>query len=206
MIESTIGNHSGSRDGSGREGGNMKTNQGFTLIEAAVVMAVVGIMATVTVKSSKKVLAQSELQAATMNLLAQLKSTRSVALKYDANVMVKFIADRCSIFVDTVSNGSREVKELVKVYKLPSQISIGRAASGPTAAPTASMAYDADGIAGVWKASVMTVSNNAVGTIDTGVIYLKSSKLPKITYCIGNTSARRSLQIYKYGGATWKKL
>jgi Tfp pilus assembly protein FimT len=184
----------------------MKTRHGFTLIEAASIMAVIGIMATMTVKSSQKVIAQSQLQAATMNLLAELKATRSLALKYDANVMVKIIADRCSIYVDTVSNGSREAKELVRVYKLPSQVTFGRATNGPTAAPTTAIAYDADGIAGRWKASVMTVSNNAVGTIDTGAIYLKSTKLPKITYCICNTSARRSLQMYKYGGASWKRL
>jgi type II secretory pathway pseudopilin PulG len=192
-----------------RKGMNMKNKHGFTLVEAAGTLAIIGILAMLTVKTSQNMYAQSQLQAAALNLLAELKSTKAVALKYDAQVKVKFARDssRCSLWVDTVSDNTREPKELLRVYKNPSGVVFGKANGGPTAAPTTAMPFDAGGVAGIWKDSIMTISNNALGTIcDTGAIYLKSTKLDNINYCIGNTKAKKSLQLYKYGGTTWKKL
>jgi prepilin-type N-terminal cleavage/methylation domain-containing protein len=184
----------------------MKKSHGFTLLEASAVMGIVGIMATVTVKSSQKIVAQTELQATTMNLLSELKATRPVALKNDAQVMVKFIAAQCSIYVDQNGNGARDAGELVTVYKIPPQASLGIASNGPSSAPATGIDYDASGIAGNWKTGSMTVSNDARGSINSGAIYLRESRLPQVTYCIGISSSMRSLQLYKWERSSWIKL
>jgi prepilin-type N-terminal cleavage/methylation domain-containing protein len=186
----------------------MKTRHGFTLIEAAATLAVIGVMATISVQSFKKVYAQSQLQAASMNLLAELKATRTIAMRYDATVIVRFGTDRCTLWVDTISDGVTDnARELYKVYLFPSNIEIGKALNGPDTAPVKYIAYDQNGIAGKWKTPSMNVTNNALGLVsDTGAIYLKSTKLDVITYCIGNTSAKKVLRLYKWGGSSWIKL
>ena len=181
----------------------MKTRNGFTFVEAAVAMSIIGIMAAIAFPSFQKLVAQNTLQAATMNLFTELQATRATALKYDANVMVKFFTQQCSIYVDTSGNGSREPNEVLRVYTIPSGISIGIAASGgPSAAPSG-IDWNSGGIAGNWNTPVMIVTNNALGSINSGAIYLKSEQLSKITYCIGISAAMRSLKLYKWGGASW---
>jgi prepilin-type N-terminal cleavage/methylation domain-containing protein len=183
----------------------MKNNRGFTLLEVAIVTGIIGIMAAITFITYQKVVAHDELQTATSNLYMELRAIRPIALKYDAKVMVKFIAEQCSIYVDTNGNGVREPAELRKVYKMPSRISIGIATSGPTVAPTG-IDWNVSGIAGNWNTSVMTVNNNALGSITSGAIYLKSSRLSKITYCIGISATGQSLKLYKWGGSSWNAL
>lgn len=184
---------------------NMNINRGFTILEAVIVMTLLGILSALTVVKYQKVVAHNELQRATMNLYMELRTTRPLALKYDAKVIIKFIPAQCSIYVDTNGNGVREPAELFKVHKIPSPVSIGIATSGPAAAPVG-IDWDVSGIAGSWSSPVMIINNNALGSISSGAIYLKTTRLSKVTYCIGISSTMQSLKLFKWEGSSWYAL
>ncbi len=191
----------------------MMTRRGFTLLEAMVVIVIISIITIVSMKTFNKSVAENELRKAAMSLYLELRGLRPLALKYDAKVFVKFYAAQCSVYVDTNDNGARESNELIKVYKLqPSTIAFGMGASGgPSAAPPgapsgAAISWDASGIAGNWNSTVLSVDNNALGSFNSGAIYLKTSRVNRITYCIAITTDFQSLRLYKWGGTSWSTL
>ncbi|MCX7726372.1 MAG: hypothetical protein N2053_05940, partial [Chitinispirillaceae bacterium] len=88
------------------------------------------------------------------------------------------------------------------VYMLrPSTISFGIASGGPSSGPT-NVDFSTTGIAGNWN-SYMRVESDAVGTINNGAVYLRSSKLDKHTYCIGKATTSQFLKLYKWAGSSW---
>jgi prepilin-type N-terminal cleavage/methylation domain-containing protein len=183
----------------------MKLNRGFTIVEMATVILILGIIAAIAYSSYQKTVAQNQLQKATSNLYTELCSLRPIAQKYDAKVMVRFLtaSSQCSIYVDTSNNSATEPAEGLRVHKISSPVSIGIPSSGGPSAGPGDIMFDATGISDTWKTSVMTVNNDALGSISSGAIYLKTTRLPKITYCIGISATMHSLKIYKWEGSSW---
>jgi prepilin-type N-terminal cleavage/methylation domain-containing protein len=194
----------------------MKFHRGFTFIELIVVISIVGILAVFAYAKFQKAVANNQLQRAALNLTMELREIRPLALKTDTVVKVKFTASpsQLSVFVDKNGNNTIETGELLRTYTIASPAIIGiapTATGGPTTGPNYGMAnaiaYDASGIAGGWKDSVMRVDNNSLGSISGGAIYLYTTRLKVTTYCVGISSATQTLRLYKWdGGTLWKPL
>jgi prepilin-type N-terminal cleavage/methylation domain-containing protein len=188
----------------------MKNSRGFTLLEIAIVVVILGILGAFATIRLQKYIASDQLRSEAWNLYMELRGARTLALKNDCNILVKFItspSSQCSIYVDINGNG-REAGELFKVYKISSPVCIGISTTDskrPTTAPNTNIVFNASGIVGNWNTTVMTI-DNSLGTITSGAIYLRSTRIPNITYCIGIWDAQRSLKIYKWGGAKWHTL
>lgn len=190
----------------------MKNNRGFTIIEISIVMVILGIMAAYAVVKYQDTFARSELEKAANNLYLELRGTRAIAFKYDAMAMVKFIPSasasaKCSLYVDKDGDGTREAAdgECIKVIKLTPPVFIGVCSTPPSSYLNADYTPNISGLAGTWKTLLTVDGTNSTGAFNLGAVYLKSSKLPKITYCIGITTDMQSIKLYKWD-KTWHTL
>jgi|GEM_PF-2381726 len=181
-----------------------KDELGFTIIEILMVTALMGIIAALAVPKYQAISAQSELQKQSWNFYRELTAARSIAMKNDALVWVKFSTSACTLSVDTSGDGVRQPGEKVKTFVISTPVSIGIPLNGPVSAPD-NLPFNSGGMAGEW-ANQMVISNDAVGTINNGAVYMKNSRLRRHTYCIGMSSQFQSMKLFKWDGSSWKTL
>jgi hypothetical protein len=129
----------------------------------------------------------------------ELSNLHLIARQYDAKVFVKFFPAQCSVYVDTNNSGAIDDTDLKRVFKFPSAISLS-VPSGLTTKPNDLLTLV--GMTGNWNVQ-MTVKNDAIGTLNDGAVYLHSTRLIGIAYCIGIAAPMLSLKQYKWGGSTW---
>lgn len=172
-------------------------NRGFTILEIALVMVILGIMSSMTLIKYRKTVAANDLEKASNGLYLELRSMRPLSFKFDAGVKARFntVAAQCTVWVDT--SGSETVKEYkrVSIYKLPASVKMGM----PVPAPVQWKFYPPSNI---WKDSVY-VEPGAGGDYNRGAIYLFDPNLPKIIYCIGITTSMQSVELHKWDGKAW---
>lgn len=131
---------------------NHKNNAGFTLIELMVVIAIVGIFASIAIPSFSKLIANNRLSTATNELVANMMLARSEALKRSNTVTMCPSADQttCSgggdfsqgwiVFLDcdgdgvqgsvTTDCGLNNMEEVIKVGDGFQSVSMTNAAGG----------------------------------------------------------------------------
>ncbi|TFG43443.1 MAG: prepilin-type N-terminal cleavage/methylation domain-containing protein [Syntrophobacterales bacterium] len=104
----------------------MRRNSGFTALELAVTMAIVGIFATVTMPSFLNWLTGHRLRGAAINLMADMEMAKIRAIRENTFVAVKFETDKYEIFIDNGADpGIRKTGERLLVDRvLPAGVSI----------------------------------------------------------------------------------
>jgi prepilin-type N-terminal cleavage/methylation domain-containing protein len=182
----------------------MNTNRGFTLLEIAMVTTILGIMAALSVVKYQSTVAHSALDKTANNLYLEIRNMRALAYKYDSWVYGKFSADRCSIYVDTNGNTARDATDIRKVFLIPSPVTIGLPATEPTVWPYPGWTRPTNGMTLNW-ATQLTVEADSRGDYCHGGIYLKSSRIPKVSYFIGIDTSLQSIELYKWEGTSWQK-
>jgi prepilin-type N-terminal cleavage/methylation domain-containing protein len=83
----------------------MRRNSGFTAYELAVTLAIVAVMATVTMPSFLSWLTAHRLRGAAINLMADMEMAKIRAIRENTFVAVQFGVDKYRIFVDNGSGG-----------------------------------------------------------------------------------------------------
>ena len=83
----------------------MRRNSGFTAYELAVTLAIVAVMATVTMPSFLSWLTAHRLRGAAINLMADMEMAKIRAIRENTFVAVQFEADKYRIFVDDGAGG-----------------------------------------------------------------------------------------------------
>jgi prepilin-type N-terminal cleavage/methylation domain-containing protein len=96
----------------------MRRNSGFTAYELAVTLAIVAVMATVTMPSFLSWLTAHRLRGAAINLMADMEMAKIRAIRENTFVAVQFAADKYRITIDNGSGG------LVIDRPLPAGVSI----------------------------------------------------------------------------------
>lgn len=172
-------------------------NKGFSLIEIILTMIIISILALISFNSCQKSMAKDLLQKDANNLYLFLRTTRSLVFRYDEPVKVTFNNNMCKI---TIPN----TKISTKTFNLSKNINFGIAKNGPVDAPEG-MLWDSSGRTSLWRDSCL-IKTDAMGSTDTGSIYLKHDKLPKITYCIGTQKNNLSIILFMWTGSEWIKL
>jgi prepilin-type N-terminal cleavage/methylation domain-containing protein len=174
--------------------------KGFTLLEMMMAIMIASILSLFGIHGYQKMVADMKFKQALTGLSAQIQNAKTIAFKYDCNVLVKF-APTCSVFVDKNNNGTVETGDiLVGTYKLPSTVSFGvsGAASGPTG-----VQFLSSGITSGW--TPLVVSNSLVRSFGNGAVYLKCSQLSNITYCICSYTPSLVIKTFKWS-KTWSSL
>jgi len=172
------------------------------MIELALVMVIMGIVATLALIKYSKDIAHNDLEKTANNVYIQLRSLRSDAFKWDEMAITKFYKDSIATWVDTNESSSCDNSDIRKVTRFGGSVAIGLPENPPV-----SGAYGenltSSGKTGAWADS-LTVLPDSRGEYSHGAIYLYNKKLPKFTYCIGITTSMQSLEFYKWDG-TWRK-
>jgi prepilin-type N-terminal cleavage/methylation domain-containing protein len=109
----------------------MRRNSGFTAYELAVAMAIVAVMATVTMPSFLSWLTAHRLRGAAINLMADMEMAKIRAIRENTFVAVQFAADKYEIFIDNgagageTGNGIRNSGERLLIDRpFPSGVGI----------------------------------------------------------------------------------
>jgi prepilin-type N-terminal cleavage/methylation domain-containing protein len=120
----------------------MRRNSGFTAYELAVTLAIVAVLATVTMPSFLSWLTAHRLRGASINLMADMEMAKIRAIRENTFVAVQFGVDKYRIFVDNGSGGGvagdwvQNGAELLVIDRpLPTGVSI----------PLAELALDGNG-------------------------------------------------------------
>lgn len=172
-------------------------NRGFTILEIAMVMVILGIMSSMALVKYRKTVATNDLEKAANVLYLELRTLRSLSFKYDAGAKARFnnVASQCTIWVDTSGNATDRKYKLVRIHKLPTSVKIGH----PATPPGKWKFYPP---ANAWKDSV-SVEPDSRGEYNNGAIYLFDPNLPKTIYCIGITTSMQSIELHKWDGKAW---
>ena len=83
----------------------MRRNSGFTMYEMMVVIAIIAILATVTMPSFLSWLTAHRLRGASINLIADMEMAKIRAIRENTFVAVQFGTNQYRIFVDNGSGG-----------------------------------------------------------------------------------------------------
>ncbi len=78
----------------------MRRDSGFTALEVAVTLAIIAVLASITMPSFLSWLSGHRLRGAAINLMADIESAKIRAMRENAFVAVQFTAVGYSIFVD----------------------------------------------------------------------------------------------------------
>lgn len=179
------------------------SNRGFSLIELVVVLVLSSIIGSYVVVSLNKSISYNKLQKTSFNVLSHLSSQRSIALKEDTRILVKFSVHSCSVYVDRNCDTVGQADEFSSSWELPDGVVLGLPVnSPPTNAPSGSVLPQSGQVAGGAWAKGLLVLNDALGTINPGCVYLHYTKLPKVTYCISSYSTQ-SLKVFNWDGTSW---
>jgi prepilin-type N-terminal cleavage/methylation domain-containing protein len=209
----------------------MNSRRGFTIIEVAMVMAILGILAAITLIRYQKTIAHNHLDKAAHNLYQELRSLRALSLKYNKPVIVTFAtspAPELKIYIDRNSDNNPESSELEREYELPADVRIGLAATYPSTMPYGSFDPSVEvqaefkddfsteewpvptnnGLSGTWSTAVTVKLHPITGiSYSYGGICISSSKLNETTYFIGITQLVRTLELFKTESTgSWIKL
>ncbi len=181
-----------------------KSSKGFTFLELLVVMVIVAVIGTYTTISLRKSILHNQLQKASFEAMAQLSSVRPLALKNDARVLVSFSAKACSVFVDTSGDNAAQADEFSYAWEINRTVLLGLPSSGSTpnsAPPGSQLPLSGEVAAGQWSKQFV-INNDALGSMNTGCLYLHSPKLDGKAYCITSFTSQ-TLKVYSWNGGTW---
>lgn len=183
----------------------MSTEQGFSILEIIIVIVILGILASFAVIKYEKAVKFSQVEKEAWNVMQFLSTAKPLAMKNDSRSKVVFGSSVCSLFVDTSSSLTGSWKYISR-HALSSPVIFGLPSSPPATAPLGTSLPTGSHHAGANWDSCMAVSRNAMGTINSGSVYLSSSRLPAVTYCVRAISSVQSLKMLKWNGSSWDTL
>jgi prepilin-type N-terminal cleavage/methylation domain-containing protein len=185
----------------------MRYNRGFTIIELLVVLVLTSVISLYAVTSFNKTIAKNELQKYTQELLKQLSACRPLAMKNDCKVFVTFSSALCSIYLDKDNDGVMQQSERYLSWSIPAPVSVGLPSVSPpgSAPPNATLPLAGKVASGAW-ATAFVVDDDAMGTMNTGSVYLFSSRQPNVAYCITISTLIQNIKLYLWNGASWTAL
>jgi Tfp pilus assembly protein FimT len=109
----------------------MRRNSGFTALDVAVTLAIVAVLASVTMPSFLNWLSAHRLRGSAINLMSDLEMAKIRAMRENTFVAVLFAADGYSIFVDNGEGAGTAgdwqhtgAERLIQERKLPAGVSI----------------------------------------------------------------------------------
>lgn len=179
-------------------------SNGFTLIELIIVITALSIIISYTSISVKNSILHNQLQKTSFELLSRLSSMRAQALRDDSAIKIKFTEKACSVF--TANDDDGVVDDLIDQWKIGEHVKLGLPLkkSPPKGPDGVSLPTSKNVASGQWKDG-FTINNDAIGTFNSGAVYLHSPNLCAKTYCITSVNSQ-TLKVYNWDGVSWLAL
>ncbi|HLV30949.1 MAG TPA: prepilin-type N-terminal cleavage/methylation domain-containing protein [Chitinispirillaceae bacterium] len=182
-------------------------NRGFTILELLMVLFITGILASIGFVRFNKTVKANQLEKEAWKARQFIQTAKPLAMKMDSRAKIVFTASVCSLLVDSSADGSGEWRYDSRLA-LNEPLRFGLPASSPPTVKQSSEVFLPSGsnVAGRGWDTCMSVSADAIGTINPGSIYVSSRTLPKLTYCISITASGQSFKMFKWTGSKWIEL
>ena len=172
---------------------NIKDIEGFSLVELMVVIALLGILAAISVPNLLKNLPEKRLKGAARNVYADMQKARLQAVKENRDIAVRFDTGDQFYYIDDDQDGESGYKtwesdELKKDLADYGGVEFGHAATTTN--------WNNDTI----NASVKDITFKSRGEANNGSIYLQSQSNQEVCYAITVTQFG-AVKIRRYSGS-----
>lgn len=176
---------------------------GFTLVQIAMALVVLGILAGLAVSKWSQFSRKQALVAEGKNLLAFMQEGRSYGAKKSLQIGIHFDPSQhtCWLFTDGNRNASMDAGEGIRSLKFSQGITFGLAQSGPSSGPQG-VAAPASGIGGNWVQGWIAATDLSVSP-SVGAVYLHHSALPVFTLCLNGTAVSQKVALNLWNGSEW---
>ena len=146
-------------------------NNGFTLMELMIIIAIIAILAGITIPNFISWIPGKQLADGAQDMLMGLQKSRSKAIMTNRNVIFNFDADSFMAYVDENDNGARDAGEQVIVNRnMPAGVGIATNLVGAVTSVT----FDNRGIPDT--SGGLTLQNNA-GATQNITLYLSGHSI-----------------------------
>jgi prepilin-type N-terminal cleavage/methylation domain-containing protein len=162
----------------------MRNNSGFTLIELAVIIAIVGVLAGIAVPSFVGWLPKYRLSSSADDIQALVQNARLRAVKENAHVAVLFDPDNDGldgdylVFVDQNSNWSKDANEALVAH---GEVATGIRITGTSGYANARFSFNSRGLcsddSGIIKGGIVTLRNSKGKTKTVNIEMTGSSRI-----------------------------
>lgn len=184
----------------------MRNYSGFSMIELMLTIVLIGILSTFTFNSFISISSNTRLEKTAWNVQKDLSGLRPVAIKNDCPVLVRFPSlTQYKVYVDMNKDGATQNSELVNTFNLPYGITFGLSSISPGAAPAGAVLPVSGGEGSQWDSGI-NLQKDAIGTINSGSVYLSCTQLKKVCYCIAVVNNSQKLKMFRWNGSSWAAL
>jgi len=192
-----------------------KGSRGYTLHELIVVVAIMGIIAALSVGNVNALVLRQKAQIGAVGFFKEFQSLPALVRKSSATHFIQFSAisgaATYKVYKDNNGDGSfdRDEDTFVQVRDQPNLV-IGRgtvpSGSSPATWISTAVIHDNWKLLGTSGADVITCHNDITGSIRSGHVYFYSDAYPSVVYCVAVQTKHRSVQIFQWNGGSWKEM
>ncbi len=162
-----------------------KNQQGYSLTELMIVISIIGILGVIAVPNFVTSGATYRLKNTSVDLCSNLRKARSLAVKHNTSVTVRFNSNNNTYSIDAINNGAP--------FRLERGLSFGHGSATVSANPSEEM--PSNGIS--FSGNSTTINNQGICN-NAGYVYLQNDKGE--TYAVGmHASGRIVLRQWAHG-------
>jgi prepilin-type N-terminal cleavage/methylation domain-containing protein len=209
-------------------GGRMRTENGFTLLELMIVTIIIGILASSVTYSVGDFVADKRSEQYAVGLFSELCTYRALAIREDRPILVQFNTTAPDAITYSVNinededydpSSGNNIAVPFRSFDNSGNFGLGLPTASPSTGPPGQGFTTSENILGEWKThnlvgsagavnvlNTIVFENDGIGSMSSGVIYIKNVAIPKHGYAIVKAADSNILKLWKWGGNKWYEL